>query len=110
LDDIREMKPSAPPRSASPGPGRNGGGRGPQLPPRLLWAATFVVTAVLTTLASFWLWREAPLYAAVLCGFILFGAARSLPSRQGFAYCFSLGFGIGIVLGGAVGAARLLLS
>jgi hypothetical protein len=44
----------------------------------------------------------------MLCGFILFSAARSLPAKRGLAYSMFLGFGIGIFVGGAAGAARLL--
>lgn len=79
-----------------------------QLPRKYGLLAALLGTAVVSTYASFWLWTEAPLYAALLCGFILFGAARSLPRKRGLAYSVALGFGIGLFLGGAAGAARLL--
>lgn len=79
-----------------------------QLSPKLVSLAALLGTAAVATLASFWLWREAPLYAVLLCGFILFGAARSLPAKHGLASSVFLGFGLGIFLGGAAGAAWLL--
>lgn len=79
-----------------------------QVPRKYLLLAALLGTAAASTYASFRLWTEAPLYAALLCGFILIGAARSLPSKRGLGYSVALGFGIGLFLGGAVGAARLL--
>lgn len=79
-----------------------------QLSPKYVLLAALLGTGVATAFASFWLWREAPLYAAMLCGFILFGAARSLPARHGLSYSLFLGFGIGLFLGGAAGAAMIL--
>jgi hypothetical protein len=79
-----------------------------QLSPKYVSVAALLGTAAAATVASFLLWREAPLYAAMLCGFILFSAARSLPAKRGLAYSMFLGFGIGIFVGGAAGAARLL--
>jgi hypothetical protein len=79
-----------------------------QLSTKYVSLAALLGTAAAATFASFLLWREAPLYAAMLCGFILFGAARSLPAKRGLAYFVFLGFGLGLFLGGAAGAARLM--
>jgi hypothetical protein len=68
--------------------------------------AVLLASATLATLGSFWLWGYSPLYAALLCAFLLFGGARTLPSRNGLAYSASLGLCIGVFLGGASGAAR----
>jgi hypothetical protein len=53
--------------------------------------AILLMTVTLATLGSFWLWGYSPLYAALLCAFLLFGGARVLPSRNVLAYSASLG-------------------
>ena len=70
--------------------------------------ATLIISAVVATLGSLWLWNELPLFAVAASALLLLGGAAFLPSRPMLAHSVSLAVCIGFALGGAWGIMGLL--
>lgn len=78
-----------------------------QRPYKFAALAVLTLSAIVSGIASFWLWREYTIFALFFTVLLIFGGAVMLPSRNIHAHAASLGFCVGAFIGGGFGAAAL---